>query len=554
MPGLLDMLQGNYSTDPDQNAAVRQGLLATGLGLLASRGSFGQALGQAGMQGLGAYEGYQDATISRRLKKAQLDDVDAQFKLRLQQAAKQEEALKMARQLMAPQADTSASTALSMGAQAGSVGPTVDNAARMNAMPQGSPQSFMSRLNEDQITGLIASGALPPQTLEVWKLTKFGEQMQPGYRRNVDGTTTYMPNPKDGIDFQNGKVTPLPGALNTSAAQTVATELPKAIINSGMKREDFTNPDGTMRSMTGLQFGQEGGGLDALQKLLGPLTGAQPAPQPMRPPQQPTRPVGAVPPAAPGAMPTRAQMVVPPAAQAARDRDIPTILQGELLSAQGRAAAARTPEEKQRAAGDVAAITAELNKAGVRSGVSNQTKIANNAAEAVNTDWLKTSYAPVLSAGDAAKDMLTSVQTARIGLAAAGPTGWGKEAQVGAAGVLSALGVPQAEKVATGAAIFQNAGIKQIHSVLNAATGVQTEGDAQRASKTFATLGTTPKANEFILDMAQAVAERNAKKAAFYREALPLAKQTGDLQEVDRRWMKLEPSVWSMPSLQKWGK
>ena len=88
----------------------------------------------------------------------------------------------------------------------------------------------------------------------------------------------------------------------------------------------------------------------------------------------------------------------------------------------------------------------------------------------------------------------------------------------------------------------------------NAAKGPQTEGDADRAKDTFAKLGNTPKANAFILDLAQATAERDARRAAWYRDALPLGQKAGDLQMLDRKWQEREPSIFQMPSMQKWGK
>ena len=70
--------------------------------------------------------------------------------------------------------------------------------------------------------------------------------------------------------------------------------------------------------------------------------------------------------------------------------------------------------------------------------------------------------------------------------------------------------------------------------MLNQAKGPQTEGDATRAKATFASLSNTPQANEFILDFAKAVAMRDKKKAAFYNEAMPIAREAGDLTAVDR--------------------
>ena len=43
-------------------------------------------------------------------------------------------------------------------------------------------------------------------------------------------------------------------------------------------------------------------------------------------------------------------------------------------------------------------------------------------------------------------------------------------------------------------------------------------------------------------------------KARFFQQALPIAQSKGDLAEVEREWIKRAPSVFTMPSMQKWGK
>jgi hypothetical protein len=120
------------------------------------------------------------------------------------------------------------------------------------------------------------------------------------------------------------------------------------------------------------------------------------------------------------------------------------------------------------------------------------------------------------------------------------------------AGVLGALGVPQAQQFAGNAQKFQSAAMDRLWTTLNDAKGMQTEGDAERAKQTFARLENTPKANMFILDLAQAKAERDRLKAQYFRQALPFAQKNGDLQEIERRWSEKAPSVWSLPMMQKW--
>jgi hypothetical protein len=111
-----------------------------------------------------------------------------------------------------------------------------------------------------------------------------------------------------------------------------------------------------------------------------------------------------------------------------------------------------------------------------------------------------------------------------------------------------------AKLYAANAETFQNAAMGNLKTQLDAAKGPQTEGDADRGSKLFAQLKNTPQANEFILDLAQAKAERDQMKARFFQQALPIAQQKGDLAEVEREWLKRAPSVFTMPSLQRWNK
>jgi len=152
-----------------------------------------------------------------------------------------------------------------------------------------------------------------------------------------------------------------------------------------------------------------------------------------------------------------------------------------------------------------------------------------------------------------AGDVLTSVQTARGAMRGLGNTGWGTPTMATAANVLASLGVKDAANYAGNSQVFQQAAMERLWGTLNAAKGPQTEGDADRAAKTFASLQNTPRANEYILDLAQARAERDQMKANFFRQALPLGQRAGDLQQIEREWQTRQPSIFNMPSMRKWG-
>lgn len=175
------------------------------------------------------------------------------------------------------------------------------------------------------------------------------------------------------------------------------------------------------------------------------------------------------------------------------------------------------------------------------------------AATGLNENWIKNGYQPTVDAGKAASDISASLQAIRnIDL----NTGWGTEAKATAASVLTSLGIApaNASMFASNSQKFQSVAMDRLMTTLAAQKGPQTEGDAQRASNTFAQLKNTPEANKFIIDFAQAKANMDMRKAQFYEQALPLARKDGDLTRVDREWRKIQGSIWADPVLQKWAK
>lgn len=167
----------------------------------------------------------------------------------------------------------------------------------------------------------------------------------------------------------------------------------------------------------------------------------------------------------------------------------------------------------------------------------------------MNKNWIDKSFNPTVDSGRSAAQRAASLQALRTMNI---QTGWGAETMAKAAGILSTFGVENAEKYASNAQMFQSVTMENLMKSLMEQKGPQTEGDAQRASKTFVSLQNTPQANEFIMDFAQAQANHAQRKAAFYEEAMPMARQMGDLTLVDREWKKIEQSIWRDPALQKW--
>jgi hypothetical protein len=183
-------------------------------------------------------------------------------------------------------------------------------------------------------------------------------------------------------------------------------------------------------------------------------------------------------------------------------------------------------------------------------------KISNENIGKVNDSWIKTSYEPLIASKDAHMSTINNVASARNSIEGLGGTGWGTEAKANAANILTGLGIggKNAEMYAGNAQVFQREANRQIQAGLSVQKGVQTKEDAQREADTFAQLKNTTKANAYILDSAQALAEQNLLKAEFYQKAMPIASKKGDLQEIDRAWAERAPSFFSMPSMKKWAK
>ena len=211
-------------------------------------------------------------------------------------------------------------------------------------------------------------------------------------------------------------------------------------------------------------------------------------------------------------------------------------------------------------AANIAALQKELSRlpatstsaAGMPTGPSVREKAGAEALGMGNKSFMADSYTPALEAGRSAQNALVSITTARNALRNLGETGWGTNATVAAANVLGAFGVPQAKQYAASAQTFEQAASTRLWEVLNAAKGPQTEGDAQRPQATFAQLKDQTQKNLYTLDLMQATAERDQRRAEFYRRGLPIAQKSGDLQELEREWSLRAPSVFDMPSMKKW--
>ena len=138
-------------------------------------------------------------------------------------------------------------------------------------------------------------------------------------------------------------------------------------------------------------------------------------------------------------------------------------------------------------------------------------------------------------------------------------TGWGAEAQAKAAEVLVGMGYKgeEAKQLASNSQTFRAIQARQVNDELNMAKGPQTEGDAVRAKSTFASLGNTPQANQFINDLQRAVIGQRSAEAKFYRDNYAKALRSGDLSSMERDWLdspEANRSIFDSPAMAKWNK
>lgn len=76
MAGLLDNF-GKWTGDPDKDSAIGQGLLEAAFRMMSTRGSFGDAVGQGGLAGMGAYNSTLAESGNNNLRKLQGERMQA---------------------------------------------------------------------------------------------------------------------------------------------------------------------------------------------------------------------------------------------------------------------------------------------------------------------------------------------------------------------------------------------------------------------------------------------------------------------------------------------
>jgi hypothetical protein len=164
---------------------------------------------------------------------------------------------------------------------------------------------------------------------------------------------------------------------------------------------------------------------------------------------------------------------------------------------------------------DVAAQRATIARAG-RPTTTVVMPEQEKAERKARGELLVNQYKTVSDAARLAGRSLPALETQEKVLDAGFKTGFGTEAKKAAASVLSALGVPEAEKVATDGQRFLAASQQAVLQRQLEQKGPQTEADAQRITQTGAQLGNTVNANRFIISVAKAQLKRDVAQRNFY--------------------------------------
>ncbi len=146
-----------------------------------------------------------------------------------------------------------------------------------NADPMAAPArraGGLANATPEQIAMLKAQGY---DLVEPWKVAKQGFEQKPGSFR-VDPTTNrreYIEDPKEGYTYRDGRVGNIPGFTEAQMQRTLATEAPKAILQSAGRVNMRTLPDGSQAPVPELS---ENPMLQDMMRLLYGVSPVPPAP------------------------------------------------------------------------------------------------------------------------------------------------------------------------------------------------------------------------------------------------------------------------------------
>ena len=155
-----------------------------------------------------------------------------------------------------------------------------------------------------------------------------------------------------------------------------------------------------------------------------------------------------------------------------------------------------------------------------------------------------TKFSAVQTAADNASSLLDTLnQFQNIDV----ETGALEPAKVAIASLIEGFGVDASSIAnATNAQSFNALTDRLVADVLNAATGPQTDGDADRAKKTIASLGDTPGAVTFKNNSLRAVANRQIEQRDFITNQLDNGKNLSQANKAWRTFKRATPSLSSV--------
>jgi len=179
------------------------------------------------------------------------------------------------------------------------------------------------------------------------------------------------------------------------------------------------------------------------------------------------------------------------------------------------------------------------------------TNVAERAEAGEFGKQLVTDYTAIRDRAESGRRFLTTIDQAQRALSEGLRTGFGAEAVKQGARILAALGEPEAEKKAANAELFLAAAKENVLRRQIEQKGPQTESDAARIEETFISLGTTPKANQFMLDVAREQIKRDGEQQRFYAK---WRRDNGSFDGAEEAWLDDEggKSLFDRPALKKY--
>jgi hypothetical protein len=176
--------------------------------------------------------------------------------------------------------------------------------------------------------------------------------------------------------------------------------------------------------------------------------------------------------------------------------------------------------------------------------VTAENPVVVKAGEQLNNQWITGQFEPAIAAGEAAKGAMENVRLLKsIDLT----TGFGTDAQKTAANVLASFGVKDAAKFATNAQIFESKIYEGLVDTLAKQKGPQTDKDFANLQKTYASLKNTPQANQFLLDVVEAKAMQDQRKAGYFQKAASIPELRSNLSAITNEWGKVSGSMFDLP-------